>query len=162
MPFQPIRNTNPFSYMHSWHEGPKDIPAGVSEFFREKPWCLSKKFSAARVCSVVPLLLCPPCWLLNLPLFLPNCHNHSSLPCFPRLLTCCFTASVPSSDRWSLPLGMVSHSFLHASPGSCSLKLRDVVLFSLICNCLKHTVIALLFPCFGLCLVLAQQFISLN
>lgn len=119
-------------------------PSWCIKVFQRKNLDVSIKgqISAAEVRSVYSLLLCPPCWLLNLPLFLPNCHNHSSLPCFPRLLTC-FTASVLPSDHWSLCpyIWCLRDSFLHASPGSCSMKLRDIILFCLIYNCLKHTLL---------------------
>lgn len=57
----------------------------VYQGFKEKNLdvCTKGQFSAAGVCSVYPLLLCPTCGLLNLLLFLPNCHNHSSLPASP-------------------------------------------------------------------------------
>lgn len=103
MPSQPMRYNNLLSYsLHSWHEGSKDIPPGVSSFFSEKPWCVHKRsvffcWSLQRLSSsAVPTML-----TLEFTPFLPNCHNHSSLPCFPSLLTC-FTVSVLSSLRWSL------------------------------------------------------------
>lgn len=59
MPSQPISYTNPLSYsLHSWHEGSKDIPPGVSRFFLWKTMISLQKVSFLLLESAVFILFC--------------------------------------------------------------------------------------------------------